>query len=268
MTGDRTPRTRGRLHRPAAHPDVPGTTRVRTDAGPLLLHADDGIMLPYLRGHATWEPAVGALLRRVVRPGATFVDVGANVGYFTRLIATTCSPRRILAFEPHPAIVPVLRRNVAGLAPAVEVHAIALGAHEARVSLRSTEHNIGDTRVSLTSAPDDVQAPMRRFDDVTRGRVDVVKIDVQGFEAEVLEGMTRTIAANPQMVVVAELWPAALVERGVRPQDVLAGYRAAGFEVHLLHGGAPLRTTDAEILHHAATVGPDGQADIVLYRPL
>lgn len=251
--------------------DVPELALVRCDAGPLWLHADDGMMLPFLRGTGTWEPEEGALLRRVVRPGATFVDVGANVGYFSRLIAVTTQPARIVAFEPHPLLVPVLRRNVADLQPRVEVRAMALGEAPASVELRSTLHNIGDTRVAPTSgepAPDAVVVPMSTFDDEVRGRVDVVKMDVQGYELDVLRGMRRTIAENPQLVVVAEFWPGALEERGLRPSSVLAEYRAMGFEVGLLRAGAPLRTDDAEILAFTRSAGPDGQANLVLRRPL
>lgn len=245
-------------------------TQVASDAGPLWIHADDGMMLPFLRGNGTWEPEEGGLLRRVVRPGATFVDVGANVGYFSRLIATTCQPGRVVAFEPHPALVPVLRLNVAGLHPEVEVHPVALGSADTTVSLRSTPQNIGDTRVSFEQPAGGMDAPvvqMRRFDDEVTGRVDVVKIDVQGFETEVLRGMSRTIEENPYLIVVAEFWPGALLQRGLEPAAVLAEYRATGFEVGLLRAGSPISTTDEEIFAFAGSVGPDGQANLVLRRP-
>lgn len=219
--------------------------RVATDAGPLLLPADD-VALPYLRTYGTWAPAVGALLRRVVRPGATYVDVGAGAGYLVRLVGTTAAPGRLVAFEQDPALLALLRENVGDLSPAVEVHAGTPGA----------------------GAPHAPPAADRPVDAVAAGRVDVVRIGVPGHEDVVLAGMARTIVANPQLVVVTELRPAALVTRDVRPADVLARYRAAGFEVHLLHGGAPLRTTDDEVLQHATSAGPDGAATLVLYRPL
>lgn len=245
-------------------------TQVVSDAGPLWIHADDGMMLPFLRGNGTWEPEEGGLLRRIVRPGATFVDIGANVGYFSRLIATTCDAGRIVAFEPHPALVPVLRLNVAGLHPEVEVHPVALGSDNATVSLRSTPQNIGDTRVSLAqpeAGADALVAQMRRFDDEVTGRVDVVKIDVQGFETEVLRGMSRTIDENPYLIIVAEFWPGAIEERGLVPAAVLAEYRAMGFEIGMLRAGSPISATDEEIFAFAGSVGSDGQANLVLRRP-
>lgn len=259
----------GATHGAAA--DLPELVEVATDAGPLLLLADDGMMLPYLRGNGTWEPEEGGLLRRLVRPGSTFVDVGANVGYFSRLIAVTCAPARVLAFEPHPLLVPVLRRNVAGLSPEVEVHPVALGDTRSTVTLRSAPANIGDTRVTPAeqpAAPGAPSATMTRFDDEVSGRVDVVKIDVQGFEADVLRGMSRTIAENPQIVVVVEFWPGVLRERGQDPGRVLEEYRAMGFEIGLLRAGSPMRTTDEEIFWFAGSAGPDGQANLVLRRPL
>ncbi|WP_282948104.1 FkbM family methyltransferase [Cellulomonas endometrii] len=249
----------------------PKLTLIESDAGPLWLHADDGMILPFLRGTGTWEPEEGGLLRRIVRDGATFVDVGANVGYFSRLIARHCRPARIIAFEPHPLLVPVLRRNVAGAQPPVEVHALALGDAPATVELRSAPHNIGDTRVARTTTEptqDAVTARMSTFDDEVRGRVDVVKIDVQGYELDVLRGMRRVIAENPQLVVVAEFWPGALEERGLRPAAVLAEYRAMGFETAMLRWGGPVHADDGEIFAFARSAGPDGQANLVLRRPL
>ena len=86
-------------------------TQVDSDAGPLWLRADDGVILPYLLANGTWEPGEGALLRDYISPGSTFVDVGANVGYFSRLAAMS-QPARIFAFEPHPELVRVLELNV------------------------------------------------------------------------------------------------------------------------------------------------------------
>lgn len=62
-----------------------------------------------------WEHESLAWCRRVVQPGVTVVDAGAHIGYYTRLLAEMVGPSgRVLAFEPHPESVAVLRRNVAG----------------------------------------------------------------------------------------------------------------------------------------------------------
>lgn len=225
-------------------------------------------MLPYLLRHGTWEPGEGALLRRLVRPGTTFVDVGANVGYFSRLIATVCDPARIIAFEPHPELLGILRLNAWGLNPGVEVLPVALGDANGTVSVASAPHNYGDTRVSAGGeAPATMVAAVARMDDMIKGTVDVVKVDVQGYEPEVLRGMQRIIRENPQIIMIVEFWPAALDARGIVPASVLSQYAAMGLDVSLMRNGSPMTATRQEILAFCQGAGQDGQANLVLRRP-
>src|SRR5437764_5257318 len=58
---------------------------VTADVGTFWLPAGDGVMRPFLQRCGTWDPAVGGLLRRLLRPGARFLDVGAGIGYFSVL---------------------------------------------------------------------------------------------------------------------------------------------------------------------------------------
>ncbi|NMM25008.1 MAG: FkbM family methyltransferase [Phycicoccus sp.] len=264
---------RSRDRKPAKSVGPPGPylgaplIQVQSDGGPLWLRKDDGVILPYIERNGSWEPEEGALLRRLVRPGTTFVDVGANVGYFSRLIAAVCKPGRIYAFEPHPELVSVLRLNVWGLSPAVDVVPAALGESNGTVSLTSAEHNYGDTRVTTGSdLPTEMVAAMTRMDDVIHGDVDVVKIDVQGYESEVLRGMQRIIRENPQLVAIVEFWPAALDGRGIKPSSVLAQYSAMGFDVALLRNGSPHASSFQEILSFCRSAGLDGQANLVLRK--
>src|SRR6185436_5175915 len=104
----------------------PGITQVESDAGPIWLESADGVMLPYLKANKTWEPEEGELLRTLVKPGDVFVDVGANVGYFVRLIATHCAPSQIHAFEPQPTSSTLLALNTWDLAVPVAVWPLAL----------------------------------------------------------------------------------------------------------------------------------------------
>ena len=243
-------------------------TCVDSDAGPLWFQASDGVMLPYVTQNHTWDPDVGGLLTALVHPGATFVDIGANVGYFSRLIATRCAPSAIHAFEPHPDLVDVLSLNVWGLTPAVTVWPVALGDGNGTVTLESAEHNIGDTRVfAASTGPASMIAAVARLDDLLSGPVDVVKIDVQGFETEVLRGMQRVIVDNPTIKIAVEFWPGALRERGQDPRSVLAQYRAVGFETNLLRGSAPHAADADEILRFCESAGPNGQANLLLAKP-
>lgn len=242
-------------------------TCVDTDGGPLWLRSDDGVMLPFLRSRGTWEPDEGDVLRRLVTPGAVFVDVGANVGYFSRLICRACAPSRVVAFEPHPELGAVLALNVWGLEPAVEIVPVALGAGDGTVVVQSAAHNIGDTRVDSGLTRAVMLAAMTRMDDVVDGRVDVVKIDVQGYESDVIQGMHRIVRENPQISMVAEFWPAAIRERGLSPKTVLRQYEALGLGVRALRGTAPIDMDPDAILRYCQDAGNDGQINLLLAGP-
>ncbi len=225
-------------------------------------------MRPYVEHNGTWDPDVGALLTALVRPGMTFLDIGANVGYFSRLVASRCAPAAIHAFEPHPDLIDVLALNVWGLSPAVTIWPVALGSRNGTVTLASADHNVGDTRVyeGATGAAT-MLAAVARVDDLIDGPVDVVKIDVQGFEAEVFAGMQRIIVENPRIKIAVEFWPGGLRDRGMNPRSVLASYRDMGFEAHLLRGSAPIVAGADEIMQFCESAGPDGQANLLLARP-
>jgi FkbM family methyltransferase len=269
----KTSSTAARTSAPRSVPtpyDGPGIAQVDSDAGPIWLESADGVMLPYLRANRTWEPEEGELLRRLVKPGDVFVDVGANVGYFVRLIATHCSPAAIHAFEPQPTSSVLLGLNIWDLKVPVTVWPLALADTRGTVVVSTAEHNVGDTRVSAPSTDattaSTAVAGVARMDELVSGPVDVVKIDVQGYEPEVIRGMARIAADNPRIRLVIEFWPAALRARRISPEGVLAEYRTAGYSIDLLRGAAPVDADTAEIMQFCDTAGPDGQANLLLSR--
>jgi hypothetical protein len=62
--------------------DAADVVEVATEHGPLLMHRDDEVMTPQVKAPDRWEPAEERFLTAERRPGPTFVDVGANVGFF------------------------------------------------------------------------------------------------------------------------------------------------------------------------------------------
>jgi FkbM family methyltransferase len=142
-----------------------------------------------------FRPADSTVVRRLLRPGATFVDVGANVGSLSLLAWTRVRPRgRVMAIEPHPRTYRFLVGNVALNGFAIETYNLAVGAEPCELSftsLRSDDQNRatpappggGDVRVAVTT--------LDRL--VGDADVDLLKIDTEGFELRVLAGATATL---------------------------------------------------------------------------
>jgi FkbM family methyltransferase len=237
-----------------------------TDAGRLWIPAFDEVMRPIIETTGTWEPEEGELLAQFFRPGLRFLDVGANVGYFSLLVAQRCPGAHIVAFEPHPLTSQVLALNAWGSGADITPYAMALSDGDRILALSTAETNLGDTRTRAEGSGSAL-CPAARLDEVLPDAVfDLVKIDVQGFEVETVSGMAGMIARSPQVVIVAEFWPSALRERGLDPVEVLKSYRELGLTMRVQVGRDLAQERPLEIVRTCDQAGPAGQVNLVLTR--
>lgn len=138
-------------------------------------------------------PVTEAIIR-LMDPGETGIDAGANIGYMSLVLARSAGARgRVVCFEPNAEIIPTLRRNVSdwtalGIAP-IEVQTVALSERDGEAMLGFPSDygkNIGVASLEVASGGTPV--PVRRLDSLVRGPVGVMKVDVEGHEAGVFLG--------------------------------------------------------------------------------
>jgi FkbM family methyltransferase len=243
--------------------------KVSSDVGDLWMSTADQVMRDHLRSTGTWEPEEGRLLRRLLRPGARFLDVGANVGYFSLLAAVSFPGVTIDSVEPYPYTVPILRMNLWLNGVHSNVWPVALDKTRRALSIAAATNNVGDARVSERNGEGefaDLIVPAVTGDEIFAGRgFDVIKIDVQGWELEVLTGMAGVLAASPEVRIVAEFWPGALRERDIDPLERLARYRDVfGFKLLVSLNDDLEDLKDEEILKRCDNAGPNGQVNLLL----
>ena len=201
------------------------------------------------------------------RAGCRFLDVGANVGYFSALVARAVPDAEIIAVEPEPRNLGLLRLNLWEHAPDAEIWGCALTAGDRLIGLSSSNGNPGDTRSDSTGERFGMVAPGITGDEVLAGRpVDLVKIDVQGSELEVVLGLSDTLRRSPNAVLVVEFLPAAIRDRGLEPRTVLDAYRTAGLDVAAQVAGRITVPDTTELLRICEDAGPDGFVNLVLRR--
>lgn len=188
-----------------------------------------------------YEPGIARALERLVVPGATCADVGANLGYFALLMASRSGPTgSVTAFEPSGPNAAALRSSVRlnGLEERVSVVRAAVGdRHGGRIPLYVGRRG-GDmewsTSAEFAQRPDrsprrrDVRVPAVSLDGLLAEgrRWDVLKVDVEGSEGAVLRG-ARRLLREARPVVVLEFhrpvgWPAIgeLLEAGYRLESL------------------------------------------------
>ncbi|MEQ1618750.1 MAG: FkbM family methyltransferase [Terricaulis sp.] len=161
----------------------------------------DSIIAQSVRDTGTYEPEILAAFELFLRPGDTFVDVGANFGWHSVHAARIVgSAGKVFAFEPVPYIAEVLERNCRRNGfNNVEVHRIALGARQAQVKMALNSENPGGGCVA-----DFGTLPVHMFaldQVIADARPTLIKIDVEGHEMEVLRGANRTLDAEPVVVL-------------------------------------------------------------------
>lgn len=163
---------------------------------------------------AVWEPRLTRLLQALLKPGDVFLDVGANIGYFTVLAAASVGPQgRVFAVEPEPDNLALLRENLRLNDLSAEVLACALSDTAGEAALFLNPDNHGDHSLASRAGQVALTVPLCRGDAVLPAdvRIAVLKMDVQGAEALAWQGLMATIQRSlPTLRLLLEFSPLSL----------------------------------------------------------
>lgn len=212
-----------------------------------LVPVRDMVMTPQLVVYRQWEAQLSALLPRLCPPGSVFVDVGANFGYFTCLLAARLgrvAGSRVIAIEPNPDLLRLLHANVginwSGAPVRIEPVAVAETPGEMQLTIPD-DRSANGTLAPIAAEGRTLRTHrvnVTRLDDVLRDepRVDLIKIDVEGFEPAVLRGATETLARDGLRLVIEWSVPQ-LREAGFDPMDTPLLLEAAGYRLFEAESG-------------------------------
>jgi FkbM family methyltransferase len=189
----------------------------------------------------SWAPSETRVMRRLLRPGDTVIDAGANFGYFTLLASRIVGPTgQVVAFEPVPPTVQRLKRNLElNGATNVVLHECAVSDNQGtvRISKPSAQNSGANTIRTIEKPLDSWEVPSVRLDDVISGAIEVrvLKVDVEGAELMLVRGCRQHILAGLVPYVICEVHDEFLRELGSSSQEFFEvmtsyGYRAYDFE--------------------------------------
>ena len=185
----------------------------------------------------------------LARPGDVAVDVGAMIGYYTMIFAHRVgSTGRVYAFEPDPENFALLQENIRmNEYEHVSARQAIVGDETGRAKFfPAPQEYKGDARAYAHGDRGGIEVDVVRLDDVVEGPVDLVKVDVQGYEAHVLRGMGALIERSPQLTMLFEFTPVSLKEAGSDPKQVLDDLRGHGFRLFEISEEAK-RTRSVEV---------------------
>jgi FkbM family methyltransferase len=190
-----------------------------------------------------WEPNLTAFLMRRLCPGDLFVDVGANIGYFSLLAAKFVGTSgKVLAIEASPSIFEKLANNLRynNLDNVVALNLAASDSSGVTSVYLGPEVNIGQTTVLKTDHYRvECEIQCKRLDDILSSedlqRAKIIKIDVEGAEWAVMAGVLPLLKSFPETLeVVIEISPRRLETLGKSAEEILRMFEMTGFNAYEL----------------------------------
>ena len=214
---------------------------VRTPEGTLVQGSVDQIAEISDVAQGRYEAGTLALFRASLWPGARALDLGANIGVFTMVAARAVGPAGlVIAVEPDPRNLRYLEANIARQGfTNVEIVKAAVAAqagiarfHSAMVATNSTLY---PELLREDEATTTFDVATITVDDLLAGRsVDVIKMDIEGAEWATLDGMARTIDANPGSVLFIEYEEGTLRAAGATPAGLVERLRSHWAQVYVI----------------------------------
>lgn len=185
---------------------------------------------------------ISTAMRTFLRPGDTFIDVGANIGYFSAIgMGLVGAQGEVHSFEPVPAYFEILR-DMARRNPGfrTQLNQLAASDSESVSPIWVARHNIGwNTMVPGSMQENNLaysaMVPTIRLDDYIQARlrgrkIALVKIDVEGFEFPVIRGLRDYFAGGNRPPIICEVAPAAYDKLGTSVQELAGFMEALGYK--------------------------------------
>ncbi len=187
------------------------------------------------------EPCTTALLKKLVKEGMTVVDIGANIGYFTLLAAGLVGEKgTVFAFEPEPRNYALLTKNIElngfkNVTPMQMAVSNKTGKVKLFLARDPSAHSL--FRANETERKGDFTEFIRvdtvSLDEFFRGEdfhVDLIKIDAEGAEMIILEGIAQVISKNKNLIIIAEFNPSHLQNLGLSSQTYWNKLKQFGYK--------------------------------------
>ena len=199
------------------------------------------IYRPLYAAYKTYaDRAERELLRKILFKGAVVVDVGANIGIYSRFLSRYVGPKGVVhSFEPSPdnfRRLSAATRNLSNVRLTQAVIGERSGECKLYVSDKlNVDHRAYETDDSRRVIPIEMIALDDYFK--TGQRVDLIKMDIQGYELHALRGAQRVLQENSDINLLLEFWPAGLEQAGVSWERLVEMLQGSGMTLHLVRTG-------------------------------
>ncbi|WP_161599859.1 FkbM family methyltransferase [Roseibium sediminis] len=218
--------------------------------GDRLYRAFPAVYVPLYSAYKRYsDVAAIQLIGANVRPGAKVIDIGANIGFYSRLLYEMVgSAGHVFAFEPEPRNYTMLRKRVTGLSNVTTING-AIGRQSGLAKLfispdLNVDHHTYDDGTGRAVTDIRTYAIDEYFKD--HGPIDFIKMDIQGHEYQALLGAREMLAAATGPKLFMEFWPYGISRAGDDPRELLQLLADCGYGMQIVATGA-LEDIDAVV---------------------
>jgi len=230
-------------------------------SGPIQLNgnsmylAPSGSYPPLAMANGRYEPATTLLFQETLQSGMVVIDIGAHVGYYTLLAAKLVGPTgKVYAFEPAPGNHDTLLKNIAlNNYSNITATKMAISDQKGNATIYLSGLDTGRHSLYQHGLPEQGNASVETttldyfLESQGWPQIDLIKIDVEGAEIAVLDGMSQLLLRSPKLNLIIEFNPALLQSAGVTPISFLEKLRSLGFQLSNVddsNGLSPVFETD------------------------
>lgn len=243
------------------------------DGHKIFVDTRDVGLTPHLVLNGVWERAIEQVIKRMVKPGNTVLEVGANMGYHTLAMAAVIGPQgKIHTFEANPDLVQLLKATIAinGYDDRITLLPVAASDREGTLSfaydplyiggghiMRASEQPKGGVQITVPTVTIDKQ-----FQDLKS--IDFLRMDAEGAEPLVIRGAKQLLGRSPNVKIVVE-WSTLMMGAHCNLQGFVDEMSGDGFRFWRINGDETLSLVskqDTLALPHCEVVMSRTQPDI------
>jgi FkbM family methyltransferase len=192
-----------------------------------------------LKKNQIFEKFETELVTQHISNGDTILDIGANIGYFTLLFSKLVGETGIVhAFEPDPNNFSILKKNIEiNNIKNVVLNQKAISDVSKKISFYLCDYNHAQHRIYPSSrCTEEIQVDAITIDeyfdsDSISGKINFIKMDVEGSEFEAIHGMKNTLKSNPQLKFLCEFSPKQIIEHKLKPENIIQQLLDSNFKI-------------------------------------
>ena len=210
---------------------------VEIEGRKMFTHGNDGLALSIFK---VYEPAQTKIVKQYVREGDVVIDIGAHVGYYTLLMAQLVGKKgKVFSFEPDPLNFQLLKKSVEinrfdnvilvqkAVSNTTEKIKLFVGNNDRAIN-RIYDAKLGDAKESIDVESIRIDEYFKENDEL----VNFIKIDSEGSEVKIINGMKQFLSRNQELVMMTEFFPFLIKKSGDEPNQYLKSLEKSGFSLY------------------------------------